>query len=281
MTTTPAKKLLGFSDLQAYQACPRAFAWKQEGWRNPIPSKALLRGLLFHDIVSKYLYPPFEWHIDQHVHPDMQLKAKDVIAESLFEAKKMAKAYLSSVDDFSLILPPDAQLVYKDTLGDERIGGHADLIVWHNGKRVLVEMKTGRSPAPDILDMSGQSDFYALLYEAQYRVPIDYIYLDCISEGGVLTRHQRPPNLNAGQYILQELLELDSLTYSKVYELGKPIEAMTVIDSTSKLLAKPHYSWRCEHCDFLRASKAYDKGTDYELLLDTLMIKQEDRRLAI
>ena len=263
MTTQKLQRIIGFSDLQAFQDCPRKWAISQN-WATPKPFINMFRGSIFHDICSQFYDQSFKWSPDKHVPGFNSLRSDDMndIKEAMSQAKQMAQTYLSSEFTQGIkAVSVDKQLVFKDSIGDIRIGGHPDIVAIHNGKYVLIEFKTGDRPDPVSYNLSGQSDYYALLWNEQPEnkdKQISYIYLDLVSEKGQCTRHQRPPNRAAGEYILYQLQVMASQ-----------------VDTEEKIkqhYGNPHYSGRCAWCSSLKVSQAMDNGDDWPELLEKYYI---------
>lgn len=274
--TTQQKRILGFSDLQAYQQCPRRWALNQS-WQSPIPPYNMLRGLVFHDIVSQFYDSKYTWSIEHHIPGFDTLRPDEVsdMKECIAEAKTMASAYLNSdlpIGVKSIMV--NQQLEFKDSIGDVFIGGHPDIVAEHKSRLVLFELKTGDRLSPETINMSGQMDYYALLYEAHSGRFPDYIYIDCVDAKGFTTRAQRKPNRAAGEYILYQLQAMASLLHP-IPPLGIGSEGLKSAIDIEQLYLEPHYNFWCGYCDKIKVSQAMDRGDDWQDMLNKYFIPRK------
>lgn len=242
-------ELYTWSDITAYWQCPRAWAYGRLGWQPLQLPDALVAGSIVHEIVKAH---------DTRYSED-SIGTKGEQWDRLYpEAVDLAERYLQKYPDL-VVDSADTLVSFTGTsLPGKAIGGHPDRLGWDKGKRVLVELKTGRSPDITALDMTGQRDFYSLIVEEAKLGQVALVYLDIVSPE-YITRVERPPRRSAAEYILYELMVLQSVT------LKEALEA-------------PRFSWRCSSCWFYKACSAREQGGSDRAILEAQFVQKEPRQ---
>ena len=255
---------LHYSDLTTYWECPRRWSYQRVGWRPHRLPDAMLRGLLVdRGVAAAWKGQSLRVGVADEVvlqlqyingaHPpdaaDLQAKVRALGLEAI----SMAGRYMQQLGvDLEPILV--ATTVTKDSPAG-LIAGTPDCVAMHEGRRVLVELKTGQDPNPRMYRMTGQADFYAYLLG-----DIDLVYYDLVSPNNVM-RYRRPPRKDRGEYLVKKLIALAQLT-----------QRMPAWDAEN-----PRYGWWCARCPFLEACQTHDDwGDDEEVLLSTMW--REERK---
>ena len=269
-TNKQASNPFHYSNLLTYWECPRKWHYQREGWQPYQLPDPMLRGLLAdRGVAAAWRGEDIRGAIAAEVavhlatvdsaRLDNAATSKDTIRNLGREAITMAQRYMEMLGrDLKPILVGTS--VTKESAAGP-ILGTPDCVARHKRQRVLVELKTGHDPNPRMYSMTGQADFYAYLLG-----DIALIYYDLISPTSVM-RYQRPPRLDRGQYLFQQLekLALHAIAASRFKE-------QAAVD-------QPRYGWWCARCPFLEACQARDDGADEEEVLLTTMW-QDDGRAA-
>jgi hypothetical protein len=232
MGTQGRPVVITYTDLVAFHKCPRSFQYGQD-WQAFGPSnEAVTTGSILHEAICAH-FGGQDWETKIQGWVAGQTYQDALEAEKAGRAAKRAsdllRHYLKAYVDY---LPLVAELEMEH----EGIGGHVDLVALLQGQLTLMDFKTTATSRPRRYDMSGQLDYYAVLYTQVHGVAPDLIAYDVISEDGY-QRHHRGPNWQMGGRMVHQALNLE------VY-LRAAGEAATLDD--------PHYSTACDTCAFVQ-----------------------------
>lgn len=255
-------KLYSFSDLETFWRCHRLFAFAEQ-YRPIAVNEAIETGSIVHRAVSEYYKKGGNsWMaaIQQMVRGELDRaegiadmdKHSDFI-EAIGKAAKAAISltsdYLTHIhnqsDDVSTYCTSDVSTLYipkmvegELTLPENRIVCHPDMVSFYQGKLCINDFKTGKSPDIRYLDLSGQCDFYAYVYEVIYQTPVEYIAYDIISDASIYS-HIRKPRIEQGKRIAAEVMALPLI------DLGLALDT-------------PMPTYDCPRCLFLQPCWLYE-----------------------
>lgn len=238
-------------DIAAAWECPRQFGYSREGWQLYKANTPLLRGQFVHAaLLAHFKNDDLRGGLAAVVQDRIDLVSKGGYSDEVTNIQNIGKASLELAQRYLSTYGQDLESIAVETRIRQVvkadppfiIGGTPDHIVHHEGRRVLVELKTGAGD-PRVISMSGQGDFYAWLDGG-----IELIYFDIINDS-VVIRLSRPPREHIGIYVFKELSNL----------------ALRVRQTDPK--DHPKYGWWCGHCDFFDVCQARDNGDDEEDIL--------------
>lgn len=211
-----------YTDLSIYRKCPRLYGFKLLGYTSIETPEPMQTGQFVHAAVAAHFRGKV-WQaaintasseatvrlgkIEDNAKQAKALKELDV---SIKRAEGLADRYIEHwTGDYT------APLVETELkLGN--VVCHIDLIAYYAESRVIVDYKTSKSPDMRWYDVSGQVDLYAYVF-TKCGIPspdypaIDLIIYDVISEEGIF-RHTRPPRLEAGKRLYEEIEILSEAT---------------------------------------------------------------------
>jgi len=219
-----------YSNLMQYWKCPRLYGFTVLlGYSSPAKPEPMTTGQLVHTALAAHFRGgdkavAVAEAINECISrleliQDIQERAMAMVAvtEASKRAGGLVGRYIANWggDYKAILVEPEL------TLGD--VVCHPDLIAYFGNQRVIVDFKTSHSPDLRWYDISGQADLYAYVFgklgipSSDY-APIGLIIYDAISEEGIY-RHIRPPRLEAGKRIYNQVAEL---TEMPSYMAGRP-----------------------------------------------------------
>ena len=244
-----------YRDVQAAWECPRAWGYQRQGYMPYVQPPAMVRGGFTHAGIAAALKggtvrdgiaAAAADRIDVLAKGKLSNEEANATRELAKEAQKLADKYLGTlaVGLETISVEKRIRQVVAGDGGFEPfvIGGTPDHIAKHEGRKVLVELKTGAGDLR-VIAHTGQGDFYAWLAG-----DVDLLYIDVINEDAIV-RLSRPPRMAAGLYIANMLKEL-----------GRRAQEVDPRDH-------PKYGWWCGRCWFFEACTARDCHDDEEDIL--------------
>lgn len=250
-----------YSDLITYWECPRRWWWEHQGWRPYRLPDAMLRGhLVDQGVAASWRGEDARVAVAMAVHDHIlscEGEHNDTVDIHIATVRDLGKEALDMVARYmqhlgNTITPLLIGTTVTKITEDGAIAGTPDCVALDGNQRVLVELKTGHEPNPQMYSTTGQADYYAYLLGN-----IDVIYYDLVGEKSIL-RYQRPPRLDRGAYLARET---------------QTLQAHFAFPGVAKLITldQPKYTWRCGQCPFLQACQTRDDGGDEEeVLLSTM-----------
>ncbi len=206
-----------YSDLMAYQACPRLYAFRQTGYEPPAQTAPITTGQLVHtgifacflgkDVKQTVREAEMECCAKLRYIKDLheRHKAFEDVEKAAQRAQGLLWRYLTywAKDYTDVEVEPELEL--------NDVVTHPDLIAIYRSKRVVVDFKTGHSPDVRFLDMSGQVDLAAWMLKTTRRMDIQLVIYDIIADD-FLGRHERPPQYERGFHLYHATCNLIGVT---------------------------------------------------------------------
>ena len=233
------ERFFSYSDLEQFHKCHRLFAMS-EAYRAIATNEAIETGTIVHHAVSGY-YRDTLWMV----------AIKEIVRSELDKAMLIANdnrrneftTAISNAAKTAIQMTADyvyhVEHVAEDRYGVKTVEGelrlpehniicHPDMISYYQGKLCVNDFKTGRSPDVKYLDLSGQCDFYALVYELIYKTPVELIAYDVIGSEAIYS-HRREPRIASAKRIMTEVMSL-------------------LLVDMELALDSPSVSYDCPHC---------------------------------